>query len=478
MKRRNALIRSALCGIAATVLLLPGCRSAESRAQEVFGQYQSAEAAGDLIAARNALVELVAIDDGVAAYWAALGRVQLQLGQYDGAVNAFTRAYELDKSDVSVLGSLIQLALMNGNLDSAEDKARQLELIAPASPVIRLTAGFTALRRGNYDEAHRQAELILASDPYEPAAKLLKARALHAEGKVDDAIALLTEQVRVRSTDLMSLQALVKLYQRQGDWAGVARTADQLSRNSPRNADVRLLYIEAAFRSGSSDAARAASLDLLSPDAPTDVVDRVLVLWAEHWPGRESLAEARSRAAAAGIHQRLAYATYFNAAGAPDLAAALAGPAPQLPVTRANMSANAILARSQALRGQTGEAKQLFDAVLGYEPDHVYALRGRAELFLATNRSKAAIRDAQRLISISPASAQDRLLLARAYAAAGDRRHLGRTLWDAFHEIPANEMVYKALRSYMLTHAGAEAARRVEEEFEQQRTVAFNRGVV
>jgi predicted Zn-dependent protease len=477
MKGRNSFFSSALCGIAATVLL-SGCRSAQSQAHEAFSEYQSAVAVGDLIAARLALVQLVAIDDDVSTYWVDLGKVQLQLGQNDDAFNSFTRAHELDKSDVSVLGILIQLALMSGNLDFAEQKTRQLELIAPGNPVIRLTAGFVALRRGNFDEANRQAELLLVSDPYGPAAKLLKARVLHAEQKLDDAIALLSEQVRVHSTDLMSLQALIKLYQRKGDWSGVARTAHQLSRNNPANGDARLLYIEAAFRSGNADAARAASLRLLAPDAPADAVDRVLALWAEYWRGSVSIAEARRKSVAAGIHQRLAYATFFNAAGAPDSAAALVGNAPQLPITKANESANAILARSQALRGQTAEARRLYDAVLRYEPDHVYALRGRAELYFATGIPNAAIRDAQRLVSISPASAQDRLLLARAYAAAGDRRHLERTLWDAFHEIPANETVYNALRSHVLTHAGTEAADRVEEEFEQQRNVALSRDFV
>jgi predicted Zn-dependent protease len=207
-------------------------------------------------------------------------------------------------------------------------------------------------------------------------------------------------------------------------------------------------------------------------------VDRVLTLWAEHWRGNASIAETRRLAAVAGIHQQLAYATFFNAAGAPDSAAALVGGAPQLPVARSNSSINAIFARSQALLGKTAEAKQLYDAVLRFEPDHVYALRGRADLYLATGRPKAAIRDAQRLVSIAPKSAQDRLLLARAYASAGDRRQLERTLWDAFHEIPGDRAVYKALRSQMLASSGADAARRVTDEFQQQRNVALDREFV
>jgi len=478
MKGRSSFFGNALCGIAATVLLLSGCRSAESRAQEAYGEYQSAVAAGDLAAARLALLQLVSVDDDVARYWVELGRVQLQLGQYSDAFYAFTRAHELDKGDVSVLGILIQLALMSGNVDLAEEKTRQLELVAPANPIIQLTAGYVALRRGNFDEADRQAGMLLERDPYEPTSKLLKARVLMAQDRLDDAIALLAEQVRVQPKDMMSLHALITMLERKEDWAGVARVARQISQHYPGGADALLRYIEAEFRAGRPDAARAESLRLLTPDAPADTVDRVLTLWAEHWRGSASVAEARRLAAAAGIHQHLAYATFFNAAGAPGSAAALVGGAPQLPVTRSNSSVNAIFARSQALLGKTAEAKQLYDAVLRYEPDHVYALRGRADLYLATGLPKAAVRDAQRLVSIAPESAEDRLLLARAYATAGDRRQLERTLWDAFHEIPANRAVYRALHSQMLTRAGVEAARRVTEEYEQQRNVALDREFV
>jgi predicted Zn-dependent protease len=478
MKGRSSFFSNALCGIAATVLLLSGCRSAESQAQDAFAEYQSAAAAGDLIAARLALLQLVAIEDGVARYWVELGKVQLQLGQYSDAFYAFTRAHELDKGDVAILGILIQLALLSGNVDLAEEKTRLLELVAPANPIINLTAGFVALRRGNIDEANRQADILLQGDPYEPSAKLLKTRVLLAQNKLDEAIALLNEQVRVQASDMMSLNTLTKLYQRKGDWEGVATTSGQMARVSPKNVESVLLYIEAGFRAGRTDEAREASLRLLAPEAPGGMVDRVLTLWAEHWRGDASIAEARRLAAAAGPGQRLAYATFFNAARAPEVAAELVGNAPQLPVTRGNSSANAILARSLALRGRTDEARQLFDSVLRQEPDHVYALRGRTDLYLATARPKSAIRDAQRLVSIAPSSARDRLLLARTYAAAGDRRHLERTLWDAFHEIPADRSVYTALRAHMLARGGVEAAQRVTEEFEQQRSVALNREFV
>ena len=80
----------------------------------------------------------------------------------------------------------------------------------------------------------------------------------------------------------------------------------------------------------------------------------------------------------------------------------------------------------------------------------------------------AAVSDAQRLVSVVPKSARDRLLLARAYASAGNRRQLDRTLWDAFHSIPANRDVYEALRAHVAKFDGPDAVGHVDAEYRQQ----------
>src|SRR5215211_5052085 len=98
----------AVCCFAATAfsLALTACNSADSKAREAFNDYQTASAAGDLNAGRIALLKAVAAKDDDAAYWEELGKVQVELGAYADAYYAFTRAHELDKSNVSILGTL------------------------------------------------------------------------------------------------------------------------------------------------------------------------------------------------------------------------------------------------------------------------------------------------------------------------------------------------------------------------------------
>jgi Flp pilus assembly protein TadD len=201
----------------------------------------------------------------------------------------------------------------------------------------------------------------------------------------------------------------------------------------------------------------------------------VLKLWAHHWKSPEALAEARRLASSAGVEQRLAYATYFIDVGSPDDAIALVGETPKLPLQISNYSLNSVIAAALTLKGQRTQAKRLFDDILAREADHVYALRGRVKLEITTGNAKAAIVDAQRLVSVAPDSASDRLLLARTYEAAGDRRQMDRTLWNAFHEIPANFETYEALRQYVLRTSGEDAAKGIDKEFKQQRDIALAR---
>jgi predicted Zn-dependent protease len=469
MRERSAFF--AACCIAATALsvLLAGCESSESKAQEAYGEYQAAIAGGDLLAARRALRAVVAIKDDDPTIWAQLGNIQLQLQDNEGAYSSFTRAHELDRTNVGTLAALTQLALLSGNPENAEKHANELELVAPGHPAVKLAYGYLFLQRQEFDQADAQADSLLQTLPYEPGAKLLKARILLGRNEPEKAIALLQDQVRVQPQDSGSWKALMLLGERQNDWKTVRQAARRLRELNPKDQEVGVTVVEASLRTNDFETALRDSESLLTPDAPPDQVNAVLELWAKHWKASKAIVEARRLAKAASAQQRLAYATFFNEAGSPQDATALIGSDPSLPVNAANMSVNSVIATSLALRGDRDRAKQIFDAILAHEPDHVYALRGRTNLEIETRNGKAAILDAQRLVSVEPNSARHRILLARAYAAAGDSREADRTLWDAFHEIPGDFDAYETLRARVQRTGDEAALSSLDEEFKHQR---------
>jgi predicted Zn-dependent protease len=126
--------------------------------------------------------------------------------------------------------------------------------------------------------------------------------------------------------------------------------------------------------------------------------------------------------------------------------------------------------------GNLGAANARFDAVLAFDPGNASALRGRAELQLRLHNPQAAIVDAQKLTTVLPNSASDRLLLARSYAAAGNKAWFDRTLWSAFQDIPADEKLLAALET---TKKGdPDATRQLQEEFDRQRDAKLSRGLL
>lgn len=460
-----------------SLLLLGGCSSSDARARDALGEYQSAEAANDPAAARRALLKLVQAKDDVPDYWVELGKLDASIGSYDDAYYALSRAYELDRTNVDIVRAVTQLALRAGDLTSARKHADELEVLAPGDPWPKLVRGWAAVSELHFDEAIAAADEILASAPYDPSAIVLKGRGLLGLDRYDDAEALLTKQIESQPSDVGSARLLARIYERESNWQKLLPVAQRVSQLSPLDTTYRLMTIEAALRSGNVAVARTASLRLVGADASPSLVASTLNLWESYWNSGERAEDAKSLAAkSASLQARLVYANFLSRWGSPSDAVRLSSQAATLPINSANAEANAVLADAWARLGNVGNGKARMDAVLAFDPGNATALRGRAELELRLNNPKAAIVDAQKLTTVLPNSASDRLLLASSYAAAGNKAWFDRTLWSAFQDIPGDEKLLAALET---TKKGdPEETRQLQEEFDRQRDAKLSRGLL
>jgi predicted Zn-dependent protease len=430
-----------------------------------------------MLAARKALLQLVRAKDDVADYWAELGKLQASMGSYGDAYYAFTRAYELDRSNPQLLRALTELALRSGDVGLAQTHARELAVVAPGDPWVKLVEGWAAIGESRFDKALAVSDGLLAISPYDSAAITLKGRALIGLNREDDAIDALVKQLQAQPTDLGTLQLLARIYDGRGDWTKLADVAQRLVAVHPEDPQSGLTFIRACLRSGAIEQARQASFKLLRPDAPPDLVSSVLELWALYWPSPRRIEDARMLAnAASGQEQRLLYLAFLTRAGSPADALRLAGSLATLPVTAKNAEANAVLADAMSRTGNLRGAKARFDAVIAFDPGNATALRGRSELELRTANARAAIQDAQKLTTVLPNSSSDRLLLSRAYAASGDRAWAERTLWAAFQDIPADERIYAALRA--AKSGNIDAMNDLQAEFARQRGAKVRQGLL
>lgn len=111
----------------------------------------------------------------------------------------------------------------------------------------------------------------------------------------------------------------------------------------------------------------------------------------------------------------------------------------------------------------------MFDDVLAFDATNIAALRGRTDLYLQTGRPNAALPDAQMLVAENPQSPEDRLRLVRVYRSRGDQSLAEQALRQAFNELPANQVLYRALRNRLLLEGRGDALVRLEQSYRQQR---------
>ncbi|MBA2467420.1 MAG: tetratricopeptide repeat protein [Sphingomonas sp.] len=454
-----------------------GCDTAATRAASAHAEYQSAVAANDLRGARTALLKLVSAKDDVPDYWIELGRVQIQLQAYGDAYYAFSRAYELKRGDPAILQALMEIALKAGDLIAAKRHAQEIELLSANNPVVQLTYGMIELRRGNPAGALGFANKILEVSPLDSSAIFLKSQALLNSGKPDEAEALLENQLRERPEDGAALHGLSLLYQLRQNWPALVRILRRRMVLNPANLEIGINFVGAALLAGQMAEARVVSHKMLETSS-REQTRAILDLWARRWPGHQKILDARRLAARASPEKKIVYAAFFNTLGVPNEALAILPAASDTPMRRENVDMHAAHAHSLALLGRTAAAKKEYDAILKLDGQHAAALAGRAEIELRAGATTAAVYDAQQLIASRPGSSEARLLLARAYGAAGDRRNRERTLRTAFREIPANPELYQALRSHVASTGGPDAARQVEREYQAQRQAKFTREIL
>ena len=468
----------AACCIAATALCLPisACTSNETQAREYYAEYQVAAAAGDLVAARTALLQTVAVQDDVPAYWEQLGKLQVELGAFNDAYEAFKHAHELDRSNSQILANLTQLALMSGQIDLAEEHARELELISGETPAVSLAYGYAALQRQDVDKADQHADKLIEALPYEPSAKLLKARILVTRRKNGEAITLLENQLKARPDDKNTWKALMALQERNENWKAVAEAASRVATLDPNDGAARLMGVDAALRQKDISAAMRGARPF--PESASARRKRGL----HSSPVGRTLEDARRPLKRPGKFS----ASRWTAAKARlrqlfqrGRKAGIYGRTRRVRTDPSNYDRQFgdqchHCRRHGADRSGHGSHASV-QRILEKEPDHVYALRARINLEIRAGKAMAAVTDAQRLVSVMPKSARDRLLLARAYDAAKDRRQLDRTLWDAFHEIPGNRDLYEALRAHVAKDGGPDAVRSVDDEYAHQKDVELAR---
>lgn len=471
MKRVETRRRLTLAPLVA-LALLSACHSREERAAKFAAIYESAMAGNNPAMARLAMQKAVAFDDANPDYWQQLGVVQLSMGDYSGAYNAYLRANELDHSRPTVLQALADLAVIGGHNDEAQRYAKQVLVLRPDDLAPQTTLGFVALRNRDYDAALKRAETVLAARVDDANATILKARALAGKGDDKAALTLLRDYVAGHPSDAAALDALGDMSGRFGNLTGQKEAQGHEVQMRPNDLKLRVNYARTLYRLGDRAAAHDLTYPMASNGEHGGLLIDILGLWLQYEPRAQALEDVRRLAPGASSPDKMRYAYFLMMAGQPGEAEALIAPLVTPPVTSANAAPLALLAQARAMQGRDREALALLDQVLAFDEGNIMALRARADVYLRTGRGRQAVFDAQRLVASKPRSADDRVRLARAYALAGQPQLAENTYRAGIEDVGADPLLFNGLRAFLIKAGRRDELPALDQRFVEKKQLA------
>lgn len=156
---------------------------------------EALEKAGDLKEAAGRYQEALKVWPYLVDAWAQLGRVYLQLQDFDNAARALERAVESDPSNPALLNDLGVAYLYRNHIPMAAEFFRAAVDISPDYAPALFNLVLCSLATEDIETAREQLEAYLRIRPDDPRALKEKAYLLAREGKYREALAILQKAI-------------------------------------------------------------------------------------------------------------------------------------------------------------------------------------------------------------------------------------------------------------------------------------------
>jgi len=411
------LVLGALC-----VALLAGCSDSPEAMVESARQYL---AKNDLNAASIQLKNALQENGKLAEARFLLGTVNLQQGNLAGAVKELRRAAELGIPEERVGPPLARAMVLLGEFDKVLKEFEGRSLADPAANALvlgavgdahlagrnvgkaraafeaalqanpedlgsRLGLGRTRLAAGDVDGAMGDADAVLArsSKGREAAeANVLRADVFMARRQLGDAIAAMSEALKLQPGAVNYHFAVVSLFLESGDVEGARRQLDAMKKQVPAHPMTGYLQALVEFRSNKIAAAREHIVATVQR-APDYLPARLL---------------------AGLIHARLG-----EHALAQQHLAVVVGRAPT------HTAARRALARSQLASGDAGRAQETLQSLLEVSAPEVETLKLAARVHFASGDVEGASENYEKAAAATPTDATARTQLGISRLLEGD----------------------------------------------------------
>jgi putative PEP-CTERM system TPR-repeat lipoprotein len=287
---------------------------------------------GEVQPARAALQEATRIAGFNPDQQVLLGRLQLGIGNTDGAAYNVTKALQARADDLGAMVLQVEVEARRGSAAGIDTALKALSTKHPSAVPTLITAASVALSRGQIAAAVAGLRTAMGKAPRSSTALML-AHAHLTANETAKALAVLEDWAKKQPDDALALKALAEVQVFAGNTAAARKSYTQILATSPNDPATLAGYAGLLQTLGDSAAAGMAEKALkLAPNNPeyTALLGWILVLQGQTESGLKHLREARLRDPNNGQTRfHLAYA--LNKAGRAteakdELRAALAPP--------------------------------------------------------------------------------------------------------------------------------------------------------
>jgi tetratricopeptide (TPR) repeat protein len=380
-----------------------------------------------------------------------MAEVELALNRPAAAAAAFQAALDLEPDNIEALENLAILSVRSGQYDLARRYIGPLLSLSANDPAGLLASGAIDMGERRFDDAYAMADRIIAVLPDRADGYVLKARALDALGKTQDAIRLLEKRVIVADDDKDLLVQLMAIYRRIGDLQAIRATAIRLMPLFPD--DPRYAFESARAYASRGDQQEVHTIidGLLQRFGhDTNVMLAIGAFWRDTQPLPVARAEITKLATVATARVRTALADQLIDMGDPHDALALLASLAPAEVTAGNVDSQTHYARALLETGQVASAQAKVDAVLDYDDSNPEALLTRALIKLRARDYRGAITDAQRVTSDDDQNEEAALLVPAIYVAQGNQVLAAGAYGTARQQFPDSTNALKAETDWLI----------------------------
>lgn len=408
------------------VVALGACTPAEERAANYMEKAQQLFEEGEYVKAQLEARNAVQIAPKDARAHFLLAQIAEKEGEFRPMIQRLLMAVDSDPSMVPARVKLGTLYFFGQAYDQAKEQAEAATELAPSDPTVRVLNARLLIQDQKMDEGERELDAALADDPDLVDAILLRSATQAQKGDPPGALAILDEAIGRLDAEKAkpARQMKIAILAQQNRKEEVEQGIRELIADFPEEEDLQYQLARFYASEGRIDDAEQVMRGVIALD-PEDVEAR---LGFTQFLGQMRSAEAAEQALEAFVAEdpdqpelRLALGQLYEALRKPDAALSAYEELARLdPKSKPGLAARVRVAALKISKGQVDEGRKLIDGVLADEPDNADGLLIRAGLRVGDKHFDDAIADVRTVLRKEPENTRAMLLLARTHNLMGD----------------------------------------------------------